>query len=528
MNPLHLKWAELAAGKKWRTTSSSLQTEATVDPMLVSTRQPKGAPKFGDEKLTMSHEKVAAVDSGIIPKIADSLRRFHIAGPEQSQPEKPEELISVVGQRMQQNLQDTLRRHGSLDPTIITQAAEWYPSAHGATKNWAQRYNLNHDTTASVIAIGSPQMEWTSNAAHGERMIHTVTHDVRQGKPGWTPRMSEEATRILEQDAETKRKSGKDPEDSNLGNNIKAIMGKGWHDIVGGRSPEELTDTDYEQLGTWVRIHSTANHPEGMREPLPHGGFGEFVKTAKGQNARVQWQSSANLGKMVKVLMADQASDEHRRQVHNEVLGENPKVRSFFNNIKQPNAPTTTGGEPADATIDIHTTADAIGRGDLTSTLPTRLRKTDYQDKSFTQDFGGMVMSGSPKSVKSGNVGVYGVVGDAVREVAKQQKVFPRALQSMGWVGRKLDSEQIQASPETSEAVRQMHRDMRSGALSFDDFRTKYNDLIMGLHKKSPRTPSWKGQTAQSDSSFLSEEAFARIIYKLVKTLNENYINESN
>lgn len=502
-----------------------------VDPRLVSTREPKGEPRFGEKKLTQSYERIAAEEPEIVPKIAKALSTLHMAGPEAKLPTKPEEVVDLVGRRMEANIEDTIKRHGDIDPSVMQDSTRWYPTAHNYAESWGRTHRVKPETVTAMISATSPQNPWPSNVAQAERTLVTLSQDIPNGRSGWTPGMSTEAERIRTQTIKMAKGKPINPDDSKLLGHLEAIHGKSWEEVTGGRTPQELlrsgTDEDFERLGTWVRLHSTANHPPGMREPLPTGGFGEFIRTAKGEHAKIKWQSSVNLGKMVKLHMGDALPDQERLRLHSELLGRGPKVRSFHNNQIQPDAPVTPGGEPPDVTVDIHTGSDALGRADLTSSLPTILRKRGYPDPSFTKDFGGMIMSGAPKSTKTGNVGIYGVVGDAVRRVAArlgaQEPSLSRgsSVQSAGWVGRKLDSEAIQATPESSEAVRQMHRDMRSGNLSFDDFRREYHSLIMDLHRKNPPVPTWKGQAQQSVSSFLREHVLPEFVYKLLKVLNE-------
>jgi len=496
------------------------KTDPKPDPRLVSTRQPEGEPKFGEKKLTQSYERIAAEEPKIVPKIAKALSTLHIAGPESALPSKPEEVVDLVGRRMEANIEDTINRHGNIDSSVMTSSAGWYPTAKRYAGNWSQKHGVKSETVTGMISVSSPQNPWPSNVAQAERTLVTMSQDIPNGRTGWTPGMSKESERIREQTIKLS-KGNQDPEDSKLLGHLEAIQGKSWDEVTEGKPFHELTDEHFERLGTWVRLHSTANHPQGMREPLPSGGFGDFIKTAKGEHAKIKWQSSNNLGKMVKLHMADALPDQERSKVHDVLLGRGPKVRSFYNNQIQPDAGSTPSGEPQDVTVDIHTGADALGRGDLTSSLAGALRKRNYPDTSFTKDFGGMIMSGAPKSKQTGNVGIYGVVGDALRRVAGKLGYGGSAIQSMGWVARKLGSDAIQADPDSSEQVRQMHRDMRSGDLSFDQFRSKYNDLIMSHHKQKPLVPTWKTQQQQADSSFLEEKILVEFVYKLLKVLNE-------
>ena len=486
------------------------KVDPTLNPMLVSPRLPKEGHRFGEEPKLMSFRDIAKQDPDIVPKIADTLRTFHIAGPESAQPTDPKEFIGMMGERMRKNLEGTLRRHEVLNPEVMQKSPEWYESAHGFAQHLSKKHNIKLDTAAAVIAGLSPSADWNDNAAGAAHHIEFFFKDIPEGRGSWSPEMTSTAQRMVGQNAELRAKKGVTDE-SEMAKQVGGVHGKSVQDILKGRtSPAEMKDEEFEQLGTLGRIFIDSHHTREMRESLPGGGFGRVMRTATGEPRKLRHQSTDNLAKIYKIMMADSLPDAERHAVHSEALGGGPKVRNFNNNILQPNA------RPSFVTIDTHTGADAIGDPTETSTRGTALKKAEYPDTSFHKVYSGIIMGGAPKSRRSGNVGVYGVPADVLADIGQQRGLHARQVQSMGWVGRKLDSEAVQADKGTAEEARGLLRSVRTGELSFDQFLKRHDNLIGGAHAKKPRQISWAGQTKESEHPYELSEQLKMVYEKML------------
>ena len=492
MNPLHRSFIERALTKN-KQLKEEVKYSATTNPRLVSPRIVPGAPNYGANRNTMvGLEHSSALDPTLMPRTAKLLGSLDMAGPEKSQPKDPKELISMVQGRMEDNLNFTLNRHReeSLNKEIHERSPQWYSSASKMNKGFAKNEGVREDTAHSVTAALSPQTPWQTNASMSERIIHTYKQ--KRHLP-FSPEMGSFVDKITSM-------STVDGKISDLQRHMSEIRGKGYNELP-----------TLEHKAAWIRAHDEAHHSQSYREPLPDGGFSkDFMKNQDGKPTKMQWGNPSNIAKALSVLESEDKmksdkshTEDHHLGVISTAVGENPKVRSFYNNMSQPDAPPTAAGEMPDVTTDIHTSADAYGRADLTSMLHTN-KKMKQERPEFSRDFGKMVMSGAPSSKQSGSVGLYPVVAQAVTNVGKQRDLRGSQTQSLGWVHRKLDSEAVQASPAASKQVRDMHTAMHTGKLSHPQFLKQYGKLIDTLPARKlswARTPANDISTSFQDIS---------------------------
>lgn len=507
MKPIHRSFIERALARKIKQLKEEVKYAATTNPRLVSPRIVPGAPNYGANRNTMvGLESSSALDPTLMPRTAALLGSLDMAGPKKSQPTDPTELIRMVQGQMEDNLNFTLNRHRgeSLNKEIHERSPQWYSAASKMNKGFAKNEGVREDTAHAVTAALSPQTPWPTNASMSERIIHTYKQ--KRHLP-FSPEMGSFVDKI------TSMPTLVDGKMSDLQRHMSEIKGKGYHELP-----------TLEHKAAWIRAYDEAHHSQAYREPLPDGGFSkDFMRNQDEKTTKMQWGNPSNIAKALSVLESEDKmksdkshTEDHHLGVISGAVGENPKVRSFYNNMSQPDAPPTTAGEMPDVTADIHTSADAYGRADLTSMLHTN-KKMKEERPEFSRDFGKMVMSGAPSSKQSGSVGLYPVVAQAVTNVGKQRDLRGSQTQSLGWVPRKLDSEAVQASAAASRQVRDMHTAMHTGELSHPEFLKQYGSLIGSLPL---RKLSWAGVPANDIStSFQDISKSNRVI-----TENTNWI----
>jgi hypothetical protein len=499
MNPLHRSFIERAVTKN-KQLKEAVKYAATTNPRLVSARMlpptfdstggdmtvERPTRNYGANRNTMvGLEHSSKLDPTLIPRTAALLGSLDMAGPKKSQPTDPKELIGIVQGRMQDNLNFTLNRHrGESQKEIDKRSPQWYSASSKMNKGFAKNEGVREDTAHAVTASLSPQTAWPINTSMSERIIHTYK---QKSHHPFSPKMGSFVDKILATPTA-------DNKESNLQKHMSEIRGRGYHELP-----------TMEHKAAWVRAYDEAHHNQSYREPLPDGGFSkDFMKNQDGKDTKMQWGSLENIGKALSVLESEDKmkSDKSHTEAHHlgvisAAVGDKPKVRSFYNNLSQPDAPPTAAGEMPDVTADIHTSADAYGRADLTSMLHTN-KKMKSERPEFSRDFGGMVMGGAPGSKKSGSIGLYPIVAQAVTNVGKQRDLRGNQTQSLGWSDRQVDSRMVQASPAASKQVRDMHTAMHTGELSHPEFLKHYGSLIGSL---PPKELSWIGTPANDIST---------------------------
>ena len=399
----------------------------------------------------------------VTKKMADILRgRYHISGPDV--PESPEETISKVGERIARNIEWTEDRYEGSLPHLAERSKKWYEGAHAISGRHAKMFGVPHQSAAAVMAILSPQKDWYRNVSLGERVMKIYKE---HQNTGWTPEMEAKASKVFEQENE---------EHQDI---LKEIRGK----ALG-----QLTDPIHK--GAWIRTYDEAHHPPRYREITPEGDFGDFIRTKKGEG-NITWQGFETIGKAVTAFESGGDMD-----IIDSALGEQHKVRSFYNNIIQPNAPRiTTRRDPdtTDVTVDTHAIGIGLGRPDVTSTPSEK-----ETDPLFKADVASGGMGGTPTSVVTGTKGLYPLYADAYRKVAHQRGLQPRELQSRTWDTRRADT-----PPKSKrEALREPWKRFKAGEMPHEEVLKTIGEIL-----GKPKVPQWAGaKIGQHQSTFMESK----------------------
>jgi hypothetical protein len=420
------------------------QYDPSIDPNLISTRLPAGEVNphtlTGSKKLTVGREFMTDPEQNT--RIADKLTV--ISTPTQLKRERetgkpaprmmpnvglqmlrkhrtPEGLIDALGSQIEKNLQVGLERAMTL-PELADRSQQWYVGASKISKKFAERFGHSHQKMAAVIATQSPQKDWYMNASLAERIakIHGEHKNT-----GWTPEMEKAAS--IARPGEDKGPVF-DPKNKVHIDLLGAIRGKTYG---------ELTDPIHK--AAWIRTYDEAHHPRRYRTISPEGEFGPYVSKQDGSHADIAWGDFGSIAKAVRVLEGgDKAEDLSPH------LGQEHKVRSFYNNILQPNAPR----DVSDVTVDTHAIGSALGRYSITSATP------DLQQ-----------FMGGSSSVRTGQSGMYPVVADATKRVADRFGMIPNAVQSVTWDEKRSadvsagQGKELEAEWEKFRAGKQSHED---------------------------------------------------------------------
>jgi hypothetical protein len=293
----------------------------------------------------------------------------------------PEEAHEAFIEHAKSNI---LALHDAVPDDIRQGSMQWYDGANTIAKQRAQTYGKPLENVAGVYAALSPQMDWYKNASLGDRVMDTLH---RQGNFSFSPEMQNWADDYL------KNSSSADTADS------AAIFAKIKDTPLG-----QLTDP--LEKAHWIRAYDEAHNSRDYNIVNPDGTFGDTVKKKdKVTDAGAGWGSMDAIANAVKAYHAEDMP------TISEAMGGGHKVRNFYNNILNPNAPT------GDVTIDTHAIAAAL------------LRPLSGSDKDTAIGLG----TAPPTNAMTGSKGLYGAYAEAYRRAAAERDILPRQMQSITW-----------------------------------------------------------------------------------------------
>ena len=366
----------------------------------ISTRQPGGANPDADPLTGLLGIGQADMErAGTLGKNMDFIAEQ--PGYEWARGLPTEEAASLYNDFQKENIRFVMDK---LPAEFQDRAKLWYVGANRFADELAQRYGVPRAAMSGNIAALSPQMDWFKNASLAERVADAA---IANRNHPWTAEMRAVA------DAYPAFVKGKNAE------TWAQIQGKSFAQLETG-----------PQKAMWVRAYDEAYNPKNYRSLTPEGNLGDFVLTNKGAPAKVSWGSFSDIEKAVNAL--ESGGDFQRIS---DSMGDQHKVRNFFNNIEVPFS------DMGDITVDTHAIAVA------------NMRPLAGSDPLVTQGLGGMF-----KSAGTGARGNYGQQADNYRAVAGEYGYLPRETQSITWEGiRGLFTNKSAKAKENVEAIWQAH-----------------------------------------------------------------------
>ena len=219
------------------------------------------------------------------------------------------------------------------------------------------------------------------------------------------------------------------------------LQGKSLHDLAQlGLSPEATAHAQ----ALWSRLYDEAHTERGHRLVTPEGDYGDYVKTQKGEHAKVGWGS---LGEIAKAIQSINAADNPGMM--SKLMGAKHKVRNFFNNILSPRS------KHGDVTIDTHAVAAALMR-------PLAGNHLEVSHNFANHPGVGLPAAGG--SAVTGVQGLYPLYAEAYRHAAKQRGILPREMQSITWEAvRGLFPDVFKSAKKNGEHIDNIWRGHREG-----------------------------------------------------------------
>ena len=407
----------------------SLLRKAHPDEIDISTQNPQGVKRIYDPITEMLSIDEAAVREAMKanPKMAQkTIQAIKSYGfiPDGTPNNKVLELF-------RENIVNNLMfLYNKVPSSIRNRSKLWYDGANKIAKEMADNYDMSLRQIAAIMAAMSPQKDWFQNVSMAERAIDVLKN---QGDQAWTPDMLKYAESYVKETKDRKEREKR----QDAFEKIKRVA----------RAGTVLNDMDEKSAAAFVRAYDEAFHSRSYRIVTPEGGFGDLVKNNDGTPSTMMWSTYGPIEKAVSIFR-----DGSRENVSQQ-LGFEHKIRSFYNNIANPNS------EIDHVTIDTHAVAAALFEA---------LAGTDTE---VTQNFGG---TGSSDVLGVG--GTYGLIADAYREAAKKAGVRAREMQSITWEAvRALFSEEVKATIKPK--IRAEWKKYKTGQQSFDETRNNVLDI---------------------------------------------------
>lgn len=301
----------------------------------------------------------------------------------------------------------------------------WYDGARNIVDRWGNEFNAPDQAISGVLAVLSPQKDWFMNVSLGNRVLDIA---LNKNSEVWNDAMEQTAARIWA-----------DPK-------YAPVL-----DLVRGKSYAELQTAGEKAL--WLRTYDQTFNPREHQIVTPEGDFAGIRLTQSGKPFATGWGSLNEIGKAVSIL------ENPTLENISVMLGQQHKVRNFYNNIYAPN------DELGHVTIDTHAVAAGL------------LRPLSGNSREVSHNFGsGMLGERGPvNSSITGVQGTYGLYAEAYRRAAAERGVLPREMQSITWEAVRGLFPDTFKTPKNMQAIDEIWVQYRQGKISLEEAR---NDVI--------------------------------------------------
>jgi len=437
--------AELSEGRIDGRTLSHLElAPASTDAMgntLVSTRVPGGRDAIASVEPLSTGLLEVQRNPELLDKLAAKIRKY----PQITAKEAARSSESIV-----ESFIDTSRRNLEFLFKEMApwreRSRQWYVGANKVSRLMAQEHGISPDQSSAVIAILSPQKDWHQNAEMARRLIKNY-REFNASDASFTSETFNHYIKTRTKSLEsTIKESLKKKEDFTLEDAATLRM--------------ELQDELRSQQGLIYRPWSELNRPErasflrahdefvnGQSYPVlfPEGDIAmAAARTKAGKPSKMAWQSYAQIEKALGVL--DDGSVENISRS----LGNEHKVRAFFNNINRPEYGRLIGERGA-STVDTHQVA-----GSLLQPMGASSPAVKYA-------------MGGASDAALGLSGSNPLYQEALSRMARGTEYLPREMQSITWEGLKgLFSPSQKRNADFTVRINKLWKEYKAGRLSLE------------------------------------------------------------
>jgi len=409
------------------------------DDKTISTRKPKSgkAPEnYLTEKLNVGIG-VVKEDAVLLKKHADLVRNDPMMGTFKS--DSDEETLNHFIEALKDNL---LHLWNSTPQKIRDRSRNWYKGANKIANNLADGADISERAASGVLAALSPQTPWDVNVSQAARVI-TIwkNHQNTVADSAMYDWFNSKIAILDKADI---------PSDAMIA----------LRDAVKDK-PFGQTHPDIQAW--WLRAYDETHHSREYHLVAPEGESAGLMLKKNGEPANMPWGNTGNIDKALSILNDDSMSNI------SEQMGDAHKVRSFYNNIVEPDS------KDEHVTIDTHAVAAA------------RIEPLSGSAPEVLQAWGG---KGS--SDVHGQGGLYGEYAEAYRRAAQELDVLPREVQSVTWEKIRGFFPDTFKTEKATKHVKSIWQQYQQGTITAKQVREQ-------ITKYSPNeNPNWHGVSKPS------------------------------
>ena len=405
--------------------------------------------------------------------------------PTEAQLKKADEIYEVFVDRATKNL---IKLHDSFSEDVRKYSKLWYVGANLTAQDMAARFGYSQEQAAGILAALSPQKDWYQNMALAEAVMRVMRS---QKDTEFTKAMYNKAlgnarkvnNKVLTQKA---FKAAVNSKAYQAYLKRKAVL----QSMVGKTLGEmSLEDNGAMNAAMFVRTYNEMFEDRNYHIVSPIGERIGYAKKADGTMSTMAWGSYAEISSATSIVLNGTMANIDKQ------VGDQHKVRSFYNNINNPNS------LDGDVTIDTHAVAAA------------ELLPLSGSSAEVYHNFGGGTAAMKIKAGSSnlGLKGVYFAYAEAYRRAAAEKGILAREMQSITWEAvRTLFTAGFKASKKNKDDVRAIWQEYSKGNISFEEAQEQVFDRAGGIFN-----PDWyvdNGDRARLDQT--KERRHARKMFQ--------------
>jgi len=429
----------------------------------------------------------------------------------------PEELAEQIYEDYIVAVESNLLTLIKLFPQRLRDVARlWYDGANIIAQKFGKQYNATIEQASGVLAVFSPQKDWFMNVSLAQRMMNIWANDQ---DTAWSPEMTKQfIMRSGEpQPVESIKKGDTEPTISTRESLISDANPEGivyqqgaikkidkdgniyWENwdnkkaaenlkaaqimlpLLEGKTLRQIKESKHK--ARFIRILSEVRDPSAYPIVTPDGRTGAMqVNNDKVTLSKVAWGGYNTIEKAIAIMSA---TPENEHKVISDALGDQHKVRSFYNNIVDP------ANKSGHVTMDTHAIAAIHWMPHSGSSL------------EVTQNFGG---GGVKNDGVAGIKGTYAANAEAYRRAGVEFNLLPREVQSITWEAVRLLFPKEFKTKGNIDKVRAIWNKYLNGDINIEAARAE----IFTLATTSKNYPKGKDiGSAITDGTGLGDTAWA-------------------